>query len=76
MTGSDSLPCPNCGKMADYSFNTRNPMSQSLYCNHCGLSIQPVLKFDNLCELNDARQQQFPKLRELKKLPKQNKECF
>lgn len=69
MSHSWSEDCPNCGKSADYSVESRPFEMHFITCYHCGLIVSPKIQYMDLEELNYHRKDVGKK--SLKKLPKQ-----
>lgn len=67
---SDSCTCPNCGSDAN-ELTESTPFSYtSIHCLNCGLMIDPVITYQTLEELNEARLEN--EMEELKELPEQD----
>lgn len=73
-THSDSEECPNCGKDANTTLDTKPFKHSSIQCLNCGFYSRVVTGYNNLTAVNEEREEND--LPPLKKLPKQNKDLI
>lgn len=52
---SSSVDCPNCGNSADFHDYTKPFDYSTISCLHCGLIIEPKIRYLTLKELNQLR---------------------
>lgn len=71
---SGETSCPNCQGEAQLSQDWKPFEYTTIMCYNCGLTINPILKYLSLENLNDERVSND--LEPLNKLPKQDKDVW